>query len=77
MPMDDGSVFVPVSTGKVDRYPWTENWHHFKLEEFNSKDTKELWKLLGFSVKARYEAILQKFERNSPSKSELRNADLN
>lgn len=72
-----GSISVPVSTRKGDEYPWTENWHHFKLEEFNSKDSKELWKLLEFSVKARYQAVLQKFERNSPSKSEFCNADLN
>lgn len=77
MPMDDGSVSVPVSTRKVDGYPWTEKWHHSKLEEFNSEDSKELWKLSGFSVKARYQAVLQKFERNSPLKSEFCNADLN
>lgn len=75
--MDDGSVSVPVSTRKVDGHPWTEKWHHSKLEEFNSEDSKELWKLSGFSVKARYQAVLQKFERNSPLKSEFCNADLN
>lgn len=77
MPTDDGSVSVPVSMRKVDGYPWTENCHHFKLEEFNSKGSKELWKLLGFSVKARYQAALQKFERNLSSKSEFCIADLN
>lgn len=77
VPTDDGSISVPVSTRKVDGYPWTENWHHLKLEQFNSKDSKELWKLLQFCIKARYQAVLQRFERNSPSKSEFCNADLN
>lgn len=37
------------------------------------KGLKELWKLLGFSVKA----ILQELERNFSSKSEFCNAELN
>ena len=63
--------------GWVDGYLWTANWHSFKLEEFSSKDSKELWKLLGFFVKARYQLVVQKFERNAPSESEFWNADLN
>lgn len=48
---DDGSVSVPISTRKVDGYPWTENWHHFKLEDFNSKDSKELCSPLKLNTK--------------------------
>lgn len=46
LPAGDGSLSVP-STRKIRAYPGTETRHLI-----NSKDFKELWKLLRFSVKS-------------------------